>query len=114
MELRLEIHLNGHVLYAILGLPPILRPILIVLGNDILDAVTVPIWLAVRHPLLPAITEEAFGLVLQVGDDTITLSTVETTRRRSAQTVLTSNQKISRRRIATVFFAQVFFCYRLR
>lgn len=55
-------------LNTILRLPPISRPVLVVLRYDILDSVAVAVAL---RPRLPTIASKALCLVLQMGNNAV-------------------------------------------
>jgi hypothetical protein len=72
VKFRLQIQPKRHILDSILGLPPIPRPLLIVLLDHILDPMAEPA-LAPMGPWLPGIAPEAFGVILQMGHNAVAL-----------------------------------------
>lgn len=104
MELSLKIQLDRHILLSILRLPPgLLQSARLVLVDDLTDPMILH---GVIFGSIACVAQEALGL-LQMGHDTVTLWSVDTTGGGGLQTVLTSDQKVSCGRVAGTLLARV-------
>lgn len=108
VELFIKVNVDGHVLFTVPGLPPTFGTVSVVFCDHVLDEMTVFVGFLVT-PSVSTVTEEAFSLIFQMGDYTVTFSTGETTSGRSPDLVLSAHQKISSGRITRSVITEIFF-----
>ncbi len=104
VELGLEVDLDGDFLAPVLGLPPLVLPVVAEVGDDVLDAVA--------HGVEPGnvrvlrVAHEALERLLEMRHDAVTLLPVQPARRRREQPVLAPDQQVAGCWVTTALVAR--------